>query len=106
MLRRNGPDAYVIWPATPEDLAAAIRRAESSASRQRSWSAADVGAPLVLCGLLAMNAGGGVGAFVAGVGLLLGIRSAWNARWQAVGGVVLTLVGGVGVAGQLARLLR
>jgi hypothetical protein len=25
MLRRYGPDAYVTWPASPEDLAAAIR---------------------------------------------------------------------------------
>jgi hypothetical protein len=106
MLRRHGPDAYVTWPATPEDVAAAIRRAESSASRKRSWSAADVGAPLVIWGLIAMNFGGGVGALVAGVGLLLGVRSAWNARWQTVGGVVLTLMGGVGVAGQLARWLR
>jgi hypothetical protein len=106
MARRNGPDAYVVWPALPEELAAAIERAQASASRARSWSIGDLGSALVVFGLLAMNVGGGLGALVAGVGLLVGLRAAWNLRWQAVGGVVLTVIGGVGAAGQLARFLQ
>jgi hypothetical protein len=101
--RRSGPDAYVMWPATPDELAAAIRRAESSASRRRFWAVADLGAALVAVGLPTMAVGGGIGAFVAGVGLLLGLQSAWNARWQAVGGVFLTVLGGVGAAARLAH---
>jgi len=48
-------------------------------------------------------AAGGIGAFVAGVGLLLGLRAAWFFWWQAVGGVLLTLAGAVGFAAQLSR---
>ncbi|BDG05967.1 hypothetical protein AMOR_49630 [Anaeromyxobacter oryzae] len=93
MLHRNGPDAYVTWPATPEDLGVAIQRAESSASRQRSWSAADLRAALIVPGLLLGRATGGLGAIVAGVCLLLGVSYAWSRRWQLIGGVLLTIVG-------------
>lgn len=103
--RRNGPDAYVTWPATPDEIAAAIRRAEASAPRARSWSAADLSSALVALGLPAMTVGGGFGAFAVGVGLLVGLGSAWNVRWQTVGGVLLTVVGGIGIAGRMARWL-
>jgi hypothetical protein len=106
MLRRNGPDAYATWPATPDHLGAAIRRAESSASRQRSWGAADLRAALVLAGLILARATGGVGAVVAGVCLLLGVPYAWSRRWQVVGGVLLTVFGVVGVAAHLLDWAR
>jgi hypothetical protein len=93
MLRRNGPDAYVTWPAAPEELAAAIRRAEASASRRRTRSAADLRAALVLPTLLLANSTCGVGAAVAGVCLLLGQSDAWSPRWQVVGGLLLTVAG-------------
>lgn len=97
--RRNGPDAYVTWPASPDELAAAIQRARASAGRTRSWSAADIGSALFAAGLL-VGVVDDIGMLVSGVGLLLGLRSAWNARWQAVAGVFLVLFGG------LARWLR
>jgi hypothetical protein len=106
LARRYGPDAYVTWPATPEDLGAAIRRAESTASRQRSWTAADVRAALAFAGLFMFNTGGGTGALLLGVTLLLGLRSAWNARWQAVGGVLLTALGGMSLAVNLGHWPR
>jgi hypothetical protein len=108
ILRKYGPDAYVTWPATPEVLADAIRRAESTAPRARSWSAADVGGWLVQIGVFTGFAGGApgaLGALVAGVGFLLGLRAAWNLWWQAVGAVLFTLLGAVGVAEHLARWL-
>jgi hypothetical protein len=104
MLRRNGPDAYVTWPAMPVDLGAAIRHAESPASRPRSWSAADVRAALVQLGLFfPWGATRGVGVAVAGICLLLGLPYAWSPRWQVVGGVLLTVLGVGGVTAQLVR---
>jgi hypothetical protein len=109
MLRKYGPDAYVTWPATPEDFADAIRRAGATAPRSRSWSAADVGGWLFYIGIYTGYLGGvlaALGALVAGIGLLLGLRSSWIFRWQLAGGVLFTSLGAAGAALHLARWLR
>jgi hypothetical protein len=56
--------------------------------------------------MVAANVSGGIGALVAGVCLLLGLPVAWNVRWQAVGGVVLTLMGAGDVALHIVQWVR
>lgn len=88
--RRNGPDAYVTWPATAAELTDAVQRAVGSAGRSRSWGRPDVLEALVLVGLLLWCVGGPaatVGALVLGVALFLGLPFAWSPWWQAACGM-------------------
>jgi hypothetical protein len=115
--RRFGADAYVTWPATPEQLTSAVRRAESAVTRRRSFGRADLATALLWFGLAAAQIPARAdpspadvlrmaGALLAGVGFLLGVPYAWNVRWHATAGVAFTFFGALGVALAMLRLFR
>jgi hypothetical protein len=105
--RRNGPDAYVTWPAPAAELLTAVARAEAAAGRRRTWSRVDFAAALSWCGVVVFNGrvilgrhdvlAASTGVSLIGIGLLLNLPFAWSMRWQALGGVLLTGLGFVGL---------
>jgi hypothetical protein len=109
--RRHGVDAHLIWPATPAELAEGLERARAAAGRSRRWTRADLADALCAGGLLALlllrppAIAAGLLVVLVGLGLLDGVRAAWNPRGHALlAAAVLLLGAGIAAFDLLRRL--
>lgn len=109
--RRHGVDAHATWPATPAELAAGLERARAAAGRRRRWTRADLAEGLCTGCLLALLLlrppliAAGLLLVLVGLGLLDGVRAAWNPRGHALFAAVFLLLGaGIAAFDVLRRL--